>query len=180
MDDQLLELETRQSIYDLIERVPGLHMREIQRRLNIEVALVDYHLYIMEKAGIVTSQKEGGYKRFYVAPSKSGLDYNQRSILGVLRQKIPLQVTLYLLKEKQATHTKISNDLDIKPSKLSFHLKKMRKLGILRKLQPGEGKGFILEDEAVVLRLLLRYKPPQDMLDEFSDLWDDLAYNAWR
>jgi predicted transcriptional regulator len=180
MDDQLLELETRQSIYDLIERVPGLHMREIQRRLNLEVALVDYHLYIMEKAEIVTSQKEGGYKRFYIPPSKSGLDNNQRRILGVLRQRIPLQVTLYLLKEKQATHAQISNDLDIKPSKLSFHLKKMRKLGILRKLQPGEGKGFILEDEALVLRLLLRYKPPQDMLDEFSDLWDDLAYNAWR
>jgi predicted transcriptional regulator len=180
MDDQLLELETRQSIYHLIERTPGLHMREIQRRLNLEVALVDYHLYIMEKAEIVTSQKEGGYKRYYVSPSKSGLDSNQRRILGVLRQRIPLQITLYLLKEKQATHTKISKGLDIKPSKLSFHVKKMRKLGILRKLHPGEGKGFILQDEALVLRLLLRYKPPQDMLDEFSDLWDDLAYNAWR
>jgi predicted transcriptional regulator len=180
MEDQLLELETRQSIYDLIERVPGLHMREIQRRLNLEVALVDYHLYIMEKAEIVTSQKEGGYKRFYVSPSESGLDSNKRRILGVLRQKIPLQVTLYLLKEKQATHTKISNDLEIKPSKLSFHLKKMRKLGILKKLQPGEGKGYVVEDEALVIRLLLRYKPPQDMMDEFADLWDDLAYYAWK
>lgn len=180
MDDQLLELETRQSIYDLIERIPGLHMREIQRRLNLEVALVDYHLYIMEKAGIVISQKEGGYKRFYISPSESGLDSGQRRILGLLRQKIPLQITLFLLNEKEATHTRISNDLGIKPSKLSFHLKKMRRLGILRRLHPGEGKGYVLEDEPMVLRLLLRYRPPQDMLDEFSDLWDDLAYYAWK
>ncbi|MHA2143122.1 MAG: ArsR family transcriptional regulator, partial [Candidatus Thorarchaeota archaeon] len=146
--------------------------------MNLDVALVDYHLYIMEKADIVKSQKEGGYKRYYVSPSKSGLDSEQRRILGVLRQKIPLQITLYILKEKQATHTKISNDLDIKPSRLSFHLKKMRKLGIVKKLQPGEGKGYVVEDEALVIRLLLRYKPPQDMLDEFTDLWDDLAYYA--
>ncbi len=180
MEDQLLELKTRQSIYDLIERMPGLHMREIQRRLNLEVALVDYHLYLMEKAEIVTSQKEGGYKRYYVSPSESGLDQNKRRILGVLRQRIPLQITLYLLREKQATHTEMSKDLDIKPSKLSFHLKKMRRLGLLKKLHPGEGKGYVLEDDSLVLRLLLRYKPPQDMLDEFSDLWDDLAYYAWR
>ena len=180
MDDHLLELETRQSIYDLVERTPGLHMREIQRRLNLEVALVDYHLYVMEKAEIVISQKEGGYKRFYISPSKSGLDASQRRILGLLRQKIPLQITLFLLKEKEATHTRISKDLEIKPSKLSFHLKKMRRLGILKRLHPGEGKGYVLQDESLVLRLLLRYRPPQDMLDEFADLWEDLAYHAWR
>lgn len=174
MDDEVLELETRQDIYDLIEKFPGLHMREIQRKLEIPIALAEYHLNIMEKAEVVSAIKEGGYKRYYAASERARIGYGQRKQIGVLRQKIPLQITLYLLKHKTAIPTDLSHALNIKPSKLSFHLKKLRKMNLIRKLKSVEGKGYVLVDEKLVHRLLLTYKPPMDMLEEFSDLWEDL------
>ncbi len=180
MDDEVLELETRRDIYEFVEKFPGLHMREIQRKLDIPIALVEYHLNIMEKAEILTTIKEEGYKRYYAASRVSLIGYQERKLIGALRMKIPLHITLYLLKNKKRTHTEISQDLDIKPSKLSFHLKKLQNAGIVKKLGTVEGKGYIIADERLVYRLLTVYKPAQDMLNEFADLWESLNFNAWH
>jgi predicted transcriptional regulator len=180
MDDEVLELETRRDIYEFIGRFPGLHMREIQRKLDIPIALVEYHLNILEKAEVVSTITEGGYKRYYTATTDSRIGYKEKKILGTLRMKIPLQITLYLLKYEKKTHSEISKYLDIKPSKLSFHLKKLQKLGVVKKLSAVEGKGYIIEDERMMYRLLLAFKPSQDMLNEFADLWESLNFNAWH
>jgi hypothetical protein len=48
------------------------------------------------------------------------------------------------------------------------------KSGIVRKLKRNEGKGYTLEEERKILKLLIVNKPPKDMLEEFSELWDGL------
>jgi predicted transcriptional regulator len=175
MDDEVLELETRQDIYDLIKKFPGLHMREIQRKLNIPIALAEYHLNIMEEAEVVSAIKEGGYKRYYEVSERAKIGFGVRKQIGVLRQKIPLSIVLYLLKNKSAKPSNLSQALNINPSKLSFHLKKLRKINLIRRLKPVEGKGYVLVDEKMVHRLLLTYKPPMEMLEEFADLWENLS-----
>lgn len=177
--DDVLELEVRREIFEFITRFPGLHMREIQRKLGLSIALAEYHLNFLEKADFVSSIDEGGYRRYYAKTGKEdepgyALGHEERKIVGLLRQKIPLQVALFLLKTGQASHKEISDSLGIAASKLSVHLKKMETLGVVRKLQRVEGRGYAVEDRAKVLRLLITFKPPQDMLDEFSDLWDGL------
>jgi predicted transcriptional regulator len=180
MSDDILELETRRRIFQLVSSFPGLHMREIQRKLKLSIALAEYHLIFLEKANLITSISEGGYKRFYVkeedgrAPGMV-IGHPERKILGLLRQRIPLQITLFLLGRKQATHSDISKSLEVSPSKLSFHLKKLLRSGVVRKLERDEGKGYAIADGNRIFRLLLTHKPAQDMLDEFSDLWDNIS-----
>ena len=154
-------------------------MREIHRQLDMPIALVEYHLNYLEKAEIILSMVEDGYKRYYVQPGKGvdagpGIGYPERKILGVLRQEIPLQITLFLLNNNQAAHTEIASHLKISPSKLSYHLKKLLRLNVIKKLGRTDGKGYVIENEKEILRLLTTHKPPQDMLDEFSDLWESL------
>jgi predicted transcriptional regulator len=179
VQSDILELETRRNIFQLIADFPGLHMREIQRKLDLSIALAEYHLRFLENSGIVTSITEEGYKRYY-AKAEEGEEFGfkigfpERKILGLLRQRIPLQVTLYLLNKKQATNIEISKSLGISPSKLSFHIKKLVRTGIVRKLKRSEGKGYTIEERERILRLLLTHRPSQDMLDEFSDLWESL------
>jgi predicted transcriptional regulator len=177
--DEVLELEVRREIFEFITRFPGLHMREIQRKLGLSIALAEYHLNFLEKADFVSSIDEGGYRRYYAKSGKGddagyALGHHERKIVGLLRQKIPLQIALFLLKTGQASHKDISDSLGMAGSKLSFHLKKMEGLGVIRKLKRMEGRGYTIEDRAKVLRLLITFKPSQDMLDEFSDLWDGL------
>lgn len=177
MDDEALELETRRELYDLVRKFPGLHMREIHRELGLSIALAEYHLGVLERSGLVTSVTEEGYKRFYPAPQEGGrgLGGRERRMLGVLRQTIPLRITLMLLKQGRVSNKEMSERLGLTPSRLSFHLKKLMKAGVVRRLSRTEGRAYELEDPELVLRLVVAYRPPPDVLDECDDLWQELG-----
>ncbi len=179
MADELLELETRRDIYDLVRREPGLHMREIQRRLDLSIALTEYHLRQLEESDLVTSIMEEGYKRFYPTTGADGgelrsLGGEERRMLGLFRQPIPLRVTLFLLNDEPATNSQIADGLGLSRSRLSFHLNKMLRQNVIRKLTRSEGRGYVLVDRGRTLKLLIAHRPSQDMLDECADLWDSL------
>lgn len=179
MSDDVLELSSRREIFELVNTYPGLHMRELCRRLDMSVGLMEYHLTYLENAEIITSITEGGYRRYYLHPdhdgsSQSALGHPERRMLGLLRQEYPLRIILYLLSNGQATLTDMASHLGISPSKLSYHIKKLTKAGLARKLDRREGRGYAVEDGERIRRLLVMHKPPQDMMDEFSELWEDL------
>lgn len=179
MPEELLELETRRELYDLVRRVPGLHMREIQRQLDLSIALTEYHLHHMEEAGLIVSVTEGGYRRYYPATGADGgpltsLGGQERRWVGLFRQPIPLQVTLFLLGRETATNSEMSEALDVSPSRLSFHLSKLLRNDVIERLPRREGRGYRVVDRPRVLRLLIAYRPPPDLLDEVAELWDSL------
>ncbi len=178
MASEVLELETRRDIYDLVRRTPGLHMREIQRQLDLSIALTEYHLRQLENADLIISIMEEGYKRYYPTTGVDGgtlaLGGDERRMVGLFRQSIPLRVTLLLLNRDSATNSEIADGLDISRSRLSFHLNKMMRQGVLRKLARSEGRGYALVDRNKTLKLLIAYRPSPDLLDECADLWDSL------
>lgn len=178
MVNEVLELETRRDIYDLVRRIPGLHMRELQRQLDLSIALTEYHLRQLEEAELIVSIMEEGYKRYYPTTGADGgalaLGGDERRMVGLFRQSIPLRVTLFLLHRDIATNSEIADALDISRSRLSFHLNKMMRQGILRKLARSEGRGYALIDHNKTLKLLIAYRPSPDLLDECADLWDSL------
>ena len=178
MADEVLDLETRRGIYDLVRRVPGLHMRELQRQLDLSIALTEYHLRQLEEAELIVSITEEGYKRYYPTTGADGgilaLGGDDRRMVGLFRQPIPLQITLLLLNRESATNSEIADGLGISRSRLSFHLNKMIRQGLIRKLVRSEGRGYALVDRNKTLKLLIAYRPPKDLLDECTELWDSL------
>jgi len=92
--DDLLKLKTRKDIYNLILKNPGLHLREILRRTNLPAGNVQYHLKYLEKFGLIVSNDDLKYNRYYV---KEKVDRRDKEILNLLRQKIPRRIILMLL-----------------------------------------------------------------------------------
>ncbi len=167
-----IEVENRKKIYEIIEEYPGLHMREIKRRADMSMNLVRYHLDQLKKYDIVSEEEEDEYKRYYPREGEKKVDLRDRKMLGLLRKKIPLSVVLFLLNQDgSASHGEIKEKLEVPASTLSYHLKKMMKKGMLEKAD-GE---YILTDPDGVMRLLITYEPPQDIVDEFIDLWESLS-----
>ena len=173
----MLELETRRELFDVVRAFPGLHMREIQRKADMSIALTEYHLRVLVKAGLVTETSEGGYKRYYPSPVEGGrgMGARERRMLGTLRQTIPLRVTLLLLRDGHATNKDMSQRLGLSPSRLTFHINKLLRAGVVRRLSRSEGKGYTLEDPDATLRMLVTNRPPPDVLDECTDLWEELG-----
>lgn len=181
-ESELLELETRRTIYNLVLTQPGLHLREIQRRLSLHVNLVEYHLHHLLANELVARVEEGGYTRYYPtqAPGTGGdidrLTSHEKRVLGLLRQPMPLRIIVYLLATGHAQHKDVCDHLGCAPSTLTYHMKKLVRLGIVEQRTAGKGKGYSLPDRREVARLLMLYRPaPFDQVDAFTELWLDLS-----
>jgi predicted transcriptional regulator len=182
---ELLELETRRTIYNLVLSQPGLHLREIQRRLGMHVNLVEYHLHHLIGSELVVSLHQGGYNRFFAtqSPGDSGqvdrLTSHEKRVIGLMRQPMPLKIMVYLIAAGMAQHKAICDHLGCAPSTLTYHMKKLVKNEVVIQRSAGEGKGYHLADRRAVARLLMLYRPaPFDQVDAFSELWLDLSQEA--
>jgi predicted transcriptional regulator len=174
-EDEVLELETRKRIYDVIRRNPGVHMRELERLTGYSVALVKYHLGHLEKTGYVTGMDEGGYRRFFPADKDLHLTVAQKRKLGVLRREIPLRIVLFLIRHPYSKHKDISENLHLAPSTVSFHMGRLTREGIVRDTVEPDKKGLVVDDPADLVRILVVYRPLFDkMADSFTDLWMEI------
>jgi predicted transcriptional regulator len=179
---ELLELETRRSIYNLVLSQPGLHLREIQRRLEMHVNLVEYHIHHLLASELIMAVEQGGYTRYFPASAPgSGSDVDrltskEKRVLGLMRQPMPLRIMVYLIAAGTAQHKDICDHLGCAPSTLTYHMKKLVKGQVVVQVTAGEGKGYHLSDRRGVARLLMLYRPaPFDQVDAFTELWLDLS-----
>ena len=124
LDKQVLSqdrrtIETRERIYDLISKNPGLHLSRIADILNMSEQLAEYHLlYMIKNNFIIHSKDEGGRcKRFYLKDGNIGI--NDKKKLSGLRQKKLLKIIFLLLEHHNLQHKEIVSYLNIPPSTLS-------------------------------------------------------------
>ena len=168
---EILELEARRKIYDLIIKNPGLHLSKIAEILEMRISLVEYHLIYMERNNIVIPVKETGYTRYYVKDKVGTAD---KKILSLLRREVPLRIVLFLLKNINAQHKDILNNFDLAPSTISYHLKKLVKNGILSVRTFGEERGYFITNREEIIAIIIQYKP-YSLIDGFTDVWQDIS-----
>jgi predicted transcriptional regulator len=166
----VLELETRRKIYDLINQNPGIHLSKISQILKMRTSLVEYHLLFLEKHDILKSDKETGYKRYYL---KGQIGVKDKKYLFIIRQKTVMKIILYLLKNKVSPHKIILENVDVSASTLSYHLNKLVKKNIVELNRYGKDKGYIIKNKDELISVLIQYKPYK-IFDGFEDIWRDL------
>jgi len=171
MPQDVLELETRRNIYNLIQKNPGLHLSKIASLLELRTSLVEYHLLYLEKLELIKSEKEVGYKRYFI---KGQIGVKDKRYHSILRQKTVLEIILFLLKHDGSQHKQIQEEVSVSPSTLSYHLKRLLKKEILDVRHSGPEKGFYIKNKDELVTFLIRYKP-YDLIEGFSDVWKDLC-----
>ena len=169
LDKQLNE--TRRKIYDLIVKNPGLHQAKIAKMLSMRKSLAEYHLNGLEKSQDIMSVKDSGYKTYYVEGSE--VDSEDKKVLAIVRQQIPKNVILLLLKNPVLKHKELAEQLKISPSTLSYHLNKLMEQKIIDVKKYGEDKGYVLKSRKELMKLLVRYEI-HSIIDSFEDMWDDI------
>ncbi|MFQ6128794.1 MAG: winged helix-turn-helix transcriptional regulator [Thermoplasmata archaeon] len=179
MTKDLLELETRRKIFEFIVQYPGIHLRELERALGMSASLLDYHLRVLLRGGLISVLERDRYKRYYPEAFRVEdvriLSPVEKRMLALLRQEIPLSIVLYLLRVGNARHGEIAKELSLRSSTLSYHLKKLTRGGVVEKMPIGEERGFRLKDPDKTFKLLIAYKPlSKDLFDRFVEIWREL------
>lgn len=173
MSGDPLELDTRRRIYDLIDSTPGIHFREISRRLDIPMGVVEYHVHYLMKKDMIIARKEGRYKRYYTEGKVGSRD---KKVLAFLRKEVPRNIIMHIMLNPGARHRDLKKELSLSGSTLSFHLKKMIKKDVIREEDDDGTKRFYVVDVEAVSKNLLVYKRSfmDDLVDSFTDTWMEM------
>jgi predicted transcriptional regulator len=167
--EAILENENRRKIYLLIETHQGIHLRELQRLLDMPLTTLEYHLSYMTRKKIVYGEKEDQFRRYYTKP----LDPQDKKVLAVLRQKKMREIVLTVISMEQAKYQLIADYLKLPHSTLSFYLKYLVDRGILEREKIGYETLYRVRDEERVAKVLVAYKA--SLLDKLVDK----ALNTW-
>lgn len=174
-ENQPLELETRKRLYKIIEKSPGLHFREIQRRSRIAVGSLQYHLDYLQKHDFLTMQKEGKFVRYYAMRTKKIVE--DKPLMALLRQEQPRHILLFLLQRKFATNERIAEEVQLSQSTTSAYLKKMAETGAIQKRKSGRKTHFLVGNKEKVAELLATYQKSflDGLVDNFVEVWQEVG-----
>ncbi|MEK6821393.1 MAG: winged helix-turn-helix transcriptional regulator [archaeon] len=172
-----LQLDVRKKIYTIIESSPGLHFREIQRRSELAVGSLQYHLDYLGKHHIVRTQKEGKFVRYYSVRGPSvGNDAGNhlgQQTMAFLRHDSTRKIILFLLTENRANNETIAAHIGLSPSTTSWHLDKLVEAGVVARQREGRKTFFSLVNAASAKNLLVSFK--QSFFDQAVDNFVELA-----
>ena len=166
-----IELETRRELFELITDFPGLHFREILRRLDISSGNLNYQLNYLIKHEIVVAISDGNLKRFYIVGKIKG---REKRILACLRNETLRGLVLYLILNPNSQFNEIANHFDLAPSKLAYHLNKLVAKDIIEKEKKGRTTIYRVVDEEAIANVLITYRP------SFLDAVVENFIEAWR
>ncbi|MFQ5919233.1 MAG: winged helix-turn-helix transcriptional regulator [Thermoplasmata archaeon] len=174
---EVLDLESRRRIFELLTEYPGLHLRELERRLGMDVRGLQYHLEFLESHGALSSLREGGYLRYYPrewdqSQFREQFGPAEKRILAVLRQPRPLQLILLLLEHGDISGPMLQGEMGLGGAALTYHLRKLLRLHVVDVRTVGRVKHYQLKDPESILQLIIRYRPPPDLIEDFLDLWE--------
>jgi len=171
--DSSLELKTRRIIYNCILKNPGIHERELERRLKLALSTIDYHLYYLKRKELVITKTDGHYTQYYASGKVGEKD---KKLLAILRQKSPRKIIIFLLLNKMCFHRDICDHLGLAPSTTSFHLNKLVELELINRSEKGRETKYSINEPEYISDLIITYKKSflDDAVYRFADTWLDL------
>ena len=72
----------RREIYQCITKYPGLHFRELSRRLHVSTSTLNYHLNYLKKRELIIQRSDDRYIRYF---PKNKISEKYKKAMNLLR-----------------------------------------------------------------------------------------------
>ncbi|HLC37086.1 MAG TPA: winged helix-turn-helix transcriptional regulator [archaeon] len=172
--EEALALDVRKKIYNEIEKAPGLHFREIQRRAGLATGAMQYHLEYLTKRHIIKIEKDGKFVRYFaVRGPQLGED---TKLMSLLRKETVRKILIFLLTKKRANNLTISRKLALSPSSVSWQVEKLLAQGVLEKKSRGRKIYYKIINPEKVSQLLIAHRKSflDELVDNFAEIWTQM------
>lgn len=164
-EEEILENERRKKIYAAIKNNPGLHIRELQRILDMPLTSLQYHLNYLVRGNVLIEEKSEHYTRYYHSP----LEIEEKKILSLLRQKRLREIVMIILVGKKVKFQDIVETTRLSTSTISFHLKYLLENDIVERRKIGYENIYTIKDENKISKVLIAYQA--SLFDKLVDNW---------
>ncbi len=174
MDVQAIpEVDTRRRIYECVAASPGLHFREIQRRLALATGSLDYHLHYLEKNGLIRKERIGKFARYYTYTKP--WEQEEKDVLTLLRQKNVRHILIFLIEKKRANAQSIAENVGVSPSTLSWYLKQLAEKGVITQTKRGRFRFYKVVDKEKIVKYVIMHKSSflDEIVDRFIETWSE-------
>ena len=184
--NNVLKLDTRKEIYNLILRFPGIHLSEIYKKLGMQKNNVDYHLKILIKHELIEVSSNDRFTRYYPAKlddskaekiarllSKSSSYENEnralnifkhyipgrkeKEILNLIRRPVVMSIIRFMFLDDFTSRAEISKYLKKHPTTITFHLNKLIKADVIERVIQGNDIRYKIKDKEDILKLAFLY-----------------------
>ncbi len=134
---------TRSQMYSYINQNPGIQFRAITSALCLPVGLVEYHLGVLVKAGLVSFVRDGRYKRFFVS---NRFGKGETALICLLRHKTAKRIFEVLLHKKELSHCRLAEEVAISSQALTWQMKTLRNTKYLLRVNHGTKTLYSLKE----------------------------------
>jgi len=172
VNDLSLGSDNRSKILGLICQSPGIHLRELQRSLDVSFNAIRYNTEKMSHSGQIVCEKSSGYSRFYPA----GTSEKDRLIYSLSRNRTTFRILLELGNSGLMTNKELAERTGFAKSTISEHVHELMSVSLIRLTLSEEGNFKAeLQDREHVQSLICRIHQTnqrKDVVENFVDLWD--------
>jgi predicted transcriptional regulator len=146
-----LSQPTRLEIYNYIKDNPGIHFRGICDSLGLSVGVVQYHLSVLENAGLIVSYADGQNLRYF----ESGMYTNsQMKLISLMRHETTAQILTILAQKGSALHKDVACELGLSSQALTWQMNHLKEAGLISAQKEGINVRYSLNDENAKMAIL--------------------------
>ncbi|NHX40591.1 MULTISPECIES: MarR family transcriptional regulator [Haloarcula] len=149
------ESDAPDAIAGYVSAHPGTHFSKLRDDLKLGTGEAQHHLHRLENEAVVTSQKDGDYRRYFPADQFSEFE---QVALGYLRRSTARGMLVTLLRRPEVTASELASELDVSRPTVSNYAADLESAGLLSR-----ENGYAVTEPETVLTLLIRYA------DSFGD-----------
>ena len=148
---------TTDQILRFIEENPSCHLRKIKKELDLAMGTIQYHLDRLEKAGRITSQKQGFHKHYFLV---GAFQENEKQLLEVLSNETAREILMFIIEQKYPSQSEISKHIGISSASISWQIKRLQDYRVIEEIKEGRFKRYKLHgDSKKFVALLKNYYP---------------------
>lgn len=140
---EVLANDDRRRIHELVQDEPGIHFRELRRRLDTGAGLLEHHLEKLERAALVTEVREDGYRGYFV-PGE--VDREVMEVAGRLRSETAGELVQQVRERPDASIRELAEAAGVSRSTAGYHVRRLADDGVLEKETDGRGVAVRLTD----------------------------------
>ena len=159
-------------VISLIEKYPGLGLRELSRELVVSAQSLKYYTDKLQNEGSISTKKDGKYSRFYVKGFK--IEDFEEKILSCLRKPQLLNIIIIFLQMEKETgidvlkNQELTDKLNVQsPGTVTYFINQLIQNDLIEKTK----LGFKLKNSTLIESLIKKYYPTPSIIDNFINLW---------
>jgi predicted transcriptional regulator len=138
-----LNQPTRNQIYCFIQDNPGAHFRGICNGLGLSVGVVQYHLDVLEHAGLIVAFADGQNVRFF---ARGAFSQMEMKLLSLMRHQTTGQILVILAQNSSALHRDIAVTLGLSSQALTWQMNQLKEAGLISAEKIGVNVSYCLKE----------------------------------